>query len=65
MEGAGEGRGFFSSLRLSYLSTMSQQFCRRFWVRSRGEVTVSAPTVFSWSSLVPIFLNSTSTKNQM
>ena len=29
VEGTGEGRGFFCALRLPYLSTMSQQFCRR------------------------------------
>ena len=29
MEGTGEGCGFFCSLKLPYLSTMSQQFCRR------------------------------------
>ena len=28
MEGTGEGRGFFFSPKLPYLSTMSQQFCR-------------------------------------
>ena len=27
MEGAGEGCGFFCSLKLPYLSTMSQLFC--------------------------------------
>ena len=30
MEGTGEGCGFFCSPKLPYLSTMSQQFCRRF-----------------------------------
>ena len=29
MEGTGEGCGFFCSPKLPYLSTMSQQFCRR------------------------------------
>ena len=29
MEGAGEGCGFFCSPKSPYLSTMSQQFCRR------------------------------------
>ena len=29
MEGTGEGCGFFCFLKLPYLSTMSQQFCRR------------------------------------
>ena len=29
MEGTGEGCGFLCSLKLPYLSTMSQQFCRR------------------------------------
>ena len=29
MEGTGEGRGFFCSPKLPYLSTMSQQFCLR------------------------------------
>ena len=31
MEGTGEGCGFLCSLKLPYLSTMSQQFCRRLW----------------------------------
>ena len=31
MEGTGEGCGFFCSPKLPYLSTMSQQFCRRLW----------------------------------
>ena len=29
VEGTGQGCGFFCSLKLSYLSTMSEQFCRR------------------------------------
>ena len=29
MEGTGEGCGFFCFLKLPYLNTMSQQFCRR------------------------------------
>ena len=29
MEGTGKGCGLFCSLQLPYLSTMSQQFCRR------------------------------------
>ena len=32
MEGTGEGCGFFCSAMLAYLSTMSQQFCRRLYL---------------------------------
>ena len=34
MEGTGEGCGFFCSPKSPYLSTMSQQFCRRLYVHS-------------------------------
>ena len=33
MEGTGEGCGFFCSQKSPYLSTMSQQFCRRLYIR--------------------------------
>ena len=46
MEGSGEGCGFFSSLKLPYLSTMSQQFCRRLLV-NKGFITWSKKDFFS------------------
>ena len=38
MEGTGEGYGFFCSLKLPYLSIMSQQFCRRSQVLTRPKL---------------------------
>ena len=38
MEGTGEGCGFLCSLKLPYLSTMSQQFCRRLWVCQKNTI---------------------------
>ena len=46
MEGSGEGCGFFSSLKLPYLSTISQQFCRRLLV-NKGFITWSKKDFFS------------------
>ena len=46
IEGSGEGCGFFSSLKLPYLSTMSQQFCRRLLV-NKGFITWSKKDFFS------------------
>ena len=45
MEGTGEGCGFFSSLKLPYLSTMYQQFCRRLLV-NKGFITWSKKDFF-------------------
>ena len=45
MNGSGEGCGFFSSLKLPYLSTMSQQFCRRLLV-NKGFITWSNRNFF-------------------
>ena len=45
MNGSGEGCGFFSSLKLPYLSTMSQQFCRRLLV-NKGFITWSKRNFF-------------------
>ena len=45
MEGSGEGCGFFSSVKLPYLSTMSQQFCRRLLV-NKGFITWSTKDFF-------------------
>ena len=38
MEGTGEGCGFFCSLKSPYLSTMSQQFCRRLSESQKLEI---------------------------
>ena len=46
LEGSGEGCGFFSSLKLPYLSTMSQQFCHRLLV-NKGFITWSKKDFFS------------------
>ena len=53
MEGSGEGCGFFSSLKLPYLSTMSQQFCRRLLV-NKGFITWSKRNFFSCGTTAEI-----------
>ena len=46
LEGSGKGCGFFSSLKLPYLSTMSQQFCHQLLV-NKGFITWSKKDFFS------------------